>query len=83
MVSEGKAIEVINRYLKGANELNACRHFPVTLSQIYEDHQLCEDIMDYLGDIYVLTGLDMNNEETESGSEIMDAISFLAFCNGN
>ena len=39
--------------------------------------------MDYLGDIYVLTGLDMNNEETESGSEIMDAISFLAFCNGN
>ena len=50
-------------------------------SQIYGDGQLCEDIIDYLGDVYIYTGLDANYVENACGAEIQEAISFLAFCN--
>ncbi len=82
MIREQTAIETINMYLKDAHKSDAYRHFPVAAPRIYNDHELCEDLIDFLGDIYVRTGLNKDNEETECGSEIMDVINFLAFCNG-
>lgn len=82
MINESAAIVTINKYLIDAHASYAYRHFPVTAPRIYKDHELCDDIIDFLGDIYVRTSLDMDNKETECGSEIMDVINFLAFCNG-
>jgi hypothetical protein len=81
MVSEAKAIKIINKYLQCAQESNIRQYFPVVASQIYSDDQLCERIIDYLGDIYIYAGLDANYEENACGLEIQEAINFLAFCN--
>ena len=83
MVSETKAIEIINKYLKHAQESNIRQYFPVVASQIYGNNQLCERLIDFLGDVYIYAGLDENYEENACGSEIQETISFLAFCNGN
>ena len=74
-------IEIVNKYLQRAHEANIRRSFPVVASKIYSDGQLCERIMDYLGDVYTCAGLDENYEENACGAEIQEAISFLAFCN--
>ena len=81
MVSEEKAIEIINKYLQRAYETNIRRYFPVAASQIYGDSRLCEYIIDYLGDVYTYAGLDANYAENACGTEIQEAINFLAFCN--
>lgn len=81
MVSEEKAIGIINKYLQRANETNIRRYFPVAASQIYGDGQLCEHIIDYLGDVYIYAGMDADYVENAYGTEIQEAISFLAFCN--
>lgn len=82
MINEAKAIKIINKYLKRAQQSGIHQHFPIVVSQIYGDKQLCEDIIDFLGDVYICDGLDVNYEENVCGSEIQDAIHFLAFCNG-
>ena len=56
MLSEEKAIEIINKYLQRAHEASIRRYFPVVASKIYSDGQLCERIMDYLGDVYTCAG---------------------------
>lgn len=81
MVSEEKAIGIINKYLQRANETNIRRYFPVATSQIYGDGQLCEHIIDYLGDVYIYAGMDADYVENACGTEIQEAINFLAFCN--
>ena len=81
MASEEKTIGIINKYLQRAHETNIRRYFPVVASQIYGDSQLCERIIDYLGDVYSCAGLDANYEENVCGAEIQEAINFLAFCN--
>ena len=81
MVSEEKAIGIINKYLQRANETNIRRYFPVAAHQIYGDSQLCEHIIDYLGDVYIYAGLDADYVENACGTEIQEAINFLAFCN--
>lgn len=43
---------------------------------------MCEDIIVFFGDVYIYDGLDVNYEENVCGSEILEAIHFLAFCNG-
>lgn len=80
MLSEEKTIEIVNKYLQRAHEANIRRSLPVVASKIYSDGQLCERIMDYLGDVYTCAGLDENYEENACGAEIQEAISFLAFC---
>lgn len=82
MVSETKAIKIINKYLEHAQESNMRQYFPVVASQICDDNRLCERLIDFLGDIYIYSGLDENYEENACGLEIQEAISFLAFCNG-
>lgn len=82
MVSETKAIETINKYLTCAQESNIHQYLPVVASQIRNDSQLCECLIDFLGNIYVYAGLDENYEENACGSEIQEAINFLSFCNG-
>lgn len=82
MVSEEKALGIINKYLQCACETNIRRYFPVAASQIYDNGQLCEHIIDYLGDVYSYAGLDANYVENACGVEIQEAINFLAFCNG-
>ena len=82
MVREEKAIEIINKYLQCAHDTSIRRYFPVVASQIYGNGQLCEHIIDYLGDIYTCAGLDADYVENACGSEIQEAINFLAFCNG-
>ena len=62
MVRETKAIEIINKYLKCAKESNIRQYFPVVVSQIYGDNQLCERIIDFLGDIYTYDGSDVKVE---------------------
>ena len=54
MLSEEKTIEIVNKYLQRAHEANIRRSFPVVASKIYSDGQLCERIMDYLGDVVFL-----------------------------
>lgn len=81
MLSEEKAIGIINKYLQRAHETNIRRYFPVVASKIYSDGQLCERIMDYLGNVYTCAGLDENYEENACGAEMQEAISFIAFCN--
>ena len=51
MVREEKAIEIINKYLQCAHETSIRRCFPVVASQIYGNGQLCEHIIDYLGEL--------------------------------
>ena len=53
MLSEEKTIEIVNKYLQRAHEANIRRSFPVVASKIYSDGQLCERIMDYLGNVYL------------------------------
>ena len=81
MVSEEKAIGIINKYLQRAHETSIHQYFPDVASQIYGDGQLCEQIIDYLGDVYTYAGLDANYVENACGTEIQEAINFLAFCN--
>lgn len=81
MVSEEKTIGIINKYLQRAHETNIRRYFPVAAPQIYGDSQLCEHIIDYLGDVYIYAGLDADYVENACGTEIQEAINFLAFCN--
>ena len=45
------------------------------------ENKTFKDIIDYLGDVYIYTGLDANYVENACGAEIQEAISFLAFCN--
>lgn len=82
MINEAKAIEIINKHLKRAQQSGIHQYFPIAASQIYGDKQLCEDIIDFLGDVYIYDGLDVNYEENVCDSEMQDAIHFLAFCNG-
>lgn len=82
MVSETKAIEIINKYLKRAQESDLRQYFPVVASKICADKQLCEHLIDFLGDVYIYSGLDENYEENACGLEIQETISFIAFCNG-
>ena len=70
MVSEEKAIGIINKYLQRAHETSIHQYFPVVASQIYGDGQLCEQIIDYLGDVYTYAGLDANYVENACGTEI-------------
>lgn len=82
MISESKAIEIINKYLNSTQESTKCQYFPVVASQIYGNVQLCEYLIDFLGDVYIRSGLDANYEENMCGVEIQEAIRFLAYCNG-
>ena len=82
VLSETKAIEIINKYLKTAQEENVRQYFPVTVSRIYDDAQLRDCLIDFLGDTYIYDCLDENYEENAHGTEIQAAITFLAFCNG-
>lgn len=82
MISESKALNIINKYLNCSNESDIRRYYPVTASRIRNDSQLCERMIDFLGDVYTCSGLDANYEENTAGSEIQDVITFLAFCNG-
>ena len=79
MVSVEKAIGIINKYLQRANDANIRRYFPVEASRICGDGQLCEDIIDYLGDIYTCAGMDANYAENECGTEIQEVITFSRF----
>ena len=81
MVSEEKAIGIINKYLQRAHGTNIRRYFPVVASELYGNGQLCEHIIDYSGDVYAYAGLDANYAENACGTEIQEAINFLAFCN--
>lgn len=47
MVSETKAIEIINKYLKRAQESDLRQYFPVVASKICADKQLCEHLIDF------------------------------------
>ena len=82
MISESKAIEIINKYLSSAQEATEYQYYPVTAFQICNNGQLCECLMDFLGDIYVYAGMDENYDENVCGEEIQEAITYLAFCNG-
>mgnify|MGYP000130333603 CR=1 FL=1 len=82
MVSETRAIEIINKHLQCAQEASTRQYFPISASQIHGNGQLCEYLIDFLGDVYTYAGLDANYEENTCGGEIQEAINFLAFCNG-
>lgn len=81
-LSETKAIEIINKYLKTAQEANVRQYFPVTVSRICNDAQLRDCLIDFLGDTYIYDCMDETYEENVRGTEIQAAIAFLAFCNG-
>lgn len=84
MISEAKAIKIINKYLQCAQDPNVRKYFPLEASRIYsDDDQLCDLLIDFLGDIYIYSGMDENYEDNERGSEIQEAITFLSFYNGN
>ena len=83
MIKESKAVAIINCYLDNAHESVKARFYPVSFSSLVNDAELCDELIDYLGDIYVCSGLDNNYEENSCGAELQSVIQFLAFCRGN
>lgn len=83
MISEAKAIRIINKYLQCAKDQNVRKYFPIEAYKIYSDDQLRELIADFLEDIYVYAGMDENYAENACGLEIQEALMFIYFYNGN
>ena len=78
MISEHNAINVINQHLLLNQDQPIFRYYPVKLSQLNDSYQLCEALMDFLGDIYVTTCIGVNYKESLNGAEIYETIEFLA-----
>jgi hypothetical protein len=83
MIDENKAAKIINRYLENENNSLKAQFYPISACTLTLDSQLCNELIDFLGDVYTCTGLDNNYEENIYGAEIQEVIQFLAFCRGN
>ncbi len=82
MIDESRAVSIINRYLENENSSIKAQFFPVSVYTLTHNSQLCDILIDFLGDLYVCKGLDSNYEENVYGAEMQEAIQFLAFCRG-
>lgn len=82
MIDEKNALQIINKYLNYTNNSLRTEYFPIINTKLYSDIQLCNDLIDFLGDLYVCLGLNENYEENDLGAEIQQGISYLAFVRG-
>ena len=73
-----RAIQRINEYIMNqGNEAEEVLQ-PVELDDLKENHKLCGTLIDFLGDIYVCSGMNKDYSDNECGSEIQQLITFIA-----
>ncbi len=73
-----RSIQLINEYIvKMGNEAEEPLR-PIEYHELIRNHKLCEDLIDFLGDIYVCHGVDANWRDNQLGEQIQQIITFLA-----
>ncbi len=78
MMTVDRAIQLINEYIiKMENETEEAIK-PVEYHELIRNHKLCEDLIDFLGDIYVCHGVDANWRDNQLGEQTQQLITFLA-----
>ena len=82
MITSNKAVQIINKYLEKECNSMVKQDVSVSVSSLRNNIDLCDKLIDFLGDLYVRKGLDTDYEENICGTEIQEVIHFLAFCRG-
>ncbi len=81
MKNQNKFISQINLILRTVKNEELLKMLPIAIEDLVNNPSLCEFLIDYLGDIYVCSGLDEQYNETLYGSLIYELICFLASIN--
>ncbi len=78
MMSISRSIQLINHYITTrGNEAEEALQ-PIAYEDLVNNHALCGTLIDFLGDIYVCSGMDADDHDTPTGSQIQQLITFLA-----
>lgn len=78
---EEKNIEIINSLIRQSEDKELIELLPIEKEKMYNNEELCDLIIDFLSDIQMIRGFDINYNETEEGKRISAAIDFVAICN--
>lgn len=81
MYKINNSIDIINSLIIESSEDKLRNMLPISLEDLRNNQLLCEDVIDYLGDIYVTRGLDAQYCENEFGKRLSSIMTFLAECN--
>ena len=73
-----KNIEILNSLLSKTKDDTLKSILPVSVDNLMGNEELCEYIIDYLGDLYVVIGFDAKYCENEKGKMISHLIDFVA-----
>lgn len=79
-MSEEKNIEIINSLIRQSKDKKLMELLPIEKEKMYDD-EVCDLIIDFLSDIQMIRGFDINYNETEEGKKISAAIDFISLCN--
>ena len=80
-MSEEKNIEIINSLIRQSEKKELIEILPIEKEKMYDNDELCDLIIDFLSDIQMIRGFDINYNETEEGKKISNAIDFISLCN--
>lgn len=70
-------IENMNEIIYHSDNVKIRNYYPVSHNQIIQNNQMCLDILDYIGTIYVKSGFDENYDETAYGHKLSTLMKYL------
>ena len=80
-MNEEKNIEIINSLIRQSEKKELIEILPIEKEKMYDNDELCDLLIDFLSDIQMIRGFDINYNETEEGKIISNAIDFISLCN--
>ncbi len=80
MAAEKKLNKRLNDYIMCSSCERIQKMYPVTHEQLVRDQKTRANLIDYLGDIYSVTGLDENYAENEKGKELSEIMNYIIRC---
>lgn len=78
MMRIDQMMQRINEYIVQRGNESEKRLMPVTFDELRQNCTLREALIDFLGDIYVCSGMDADYCDNQCGSQIQQLIDFLA-----
>ncbi len=75
-----KIIEDINNFIKKSENTDLIKLLPITKRRLYEDEELCDEIVNYLSNQQMYLGFDINYNETKIGKTLSEMIDFIVLC---
>ena len=70
----------LNEYIKHSDDLDIQKLYPISHETLSKDRDICNTLIDYLGDIYVSVGFDKKYAENDTGRKISELIDYISKC---